>query len=242
MTPHADGASSAPLPQEPAPRRPPISQRPCILFDFDGTLANTAPGIVDIARQVLGEFGMSEAEMGDLTRLVGPPFPAAFSQIYGMSPERAEQVGARYREVYRSLGPETHPLYEGIFELLHDLAATGRRLAVTTSKGRDLALRFLADDGVADVFEVVVGKVDPAKSDKPRLVARTLEVLGCPACEAVMVGDRLYDVEGAHANGVTCVGVRYGGTAPEGELEEAGADVIVRTAAELGDVLMVSRA
>ena len=219
-----------------------FASRPCVLFDFDGTLADTKAGIMSVARTVLSELGMTEAEMGDLSRLVGPPFPAAFTQIYGMAPEEATRVGERYSELYAQLGPETHPLFDGIADLLRELKAAGRRLAVTTSKGQGTALRYLTDDGVLELFDAVVGKVDPTQADKAHLVSRSLAELGCTAEDAVMVGDRHYDVEGAHAQGVPCVGVYLGGTAPEGELERAGADAVAHSVAELGRLLMGERA
>ena len=215
-----------------------FSCRPYVLFDFDGTLANTRPGIVSTAREVLSAWGMSEEEMGDLGRLVGPPFPAAFTQVYGMSEDEAREVAGRYRARYRELGPETHPLFDGLAELLESLRASGRHLAVTTSKMRDTAVRFLQDDGVYELFDEVVGQVDPARADKAHLVEDSLAAFGCTADEAVMVGDRFYDVEGALANGVPCVGVYYGDTAPAGELERAGAAACARTVAELGRILM----
>ena len=217
---------------------PPVSERSCILFDFDGTLADTKPAIVDTARKVLREWGMSDEEIGDPGRLVGPPFPAAFSIVYGMSEEDAAEVTRRYRAIYTTLGLETHLLFDGMAELLGDLKAAGRRLAVTTSKREEMAHEMLAENGVEQLFGAIVGQTDPTRADKATLVGDTLEALGCGADDAVMVGDRFYDVEGAAANGVPCVGVYLGGTAPAGELEQAGAAACAHSVDELRRVLL----
>lgn len=217
---------------------PPLSERPCVLFDFDGTLADTKPAIVDTARRVLREWGMTDDEIADPGRLVGPPFPAAFSIVYGMSDEDAAEVTRRYRSIYAKLGLETHMLFDGMAELLYSLKAAGKRLAITTSKREEMAHTMLADNGVEQLFDVIVGQTDPTRADKTTLLGDTLAALGCSADEAVMVGDRFYDVEGAVANGVPCVGVYLGGTAPEGELEAAGAAACVHSVEGLGKVLL----
>lgn len=217
---------------------PPLSKRPCVLFDFDGTLADTKPAIVDTARRVLREWGMTDDEIADPGRLVGPPFPAAFSIVYGMSDEGAAEVTRRYRAIYAKLGLETHMLFDGMAELLYSLKAAGKRLAITTSKREEMAHAMLADNGVEQLFDVIVGQTDPTRADKTTLLGDTLAALGCSADEAVMVGDRFYDVEGAVANGVPCVGVYLGGTAPEGELEAAGAAACVHSVEGLGKVLL----
>lgn len=217
---------------------PPLSGRPCVLFDFDGTLADTKPAIVDTARRVLREWGMTDDEIADPGRLVGPPFPAAFSIVYGMSDEDAAEVTRRYRAIYAKLGLETHMLFDGMAELLHSLKAAGKRLAITTSKREEMAHTMLADNGVERLFDVIVGQTDPTRADKTTLLGDTLAALGCSADEAVMVGDRFYDVEGAVANGVPCVGVYLGGTAPEGELEAAGAAACAHSVEGLGKVLL----
>lgn len=217
---------------------PPLSERPCVLFDFDGTLADTKPAIVDTARRVLREWGMTDDEIADPGRLVGPPFPAAFSIVYGMSDEDAAEVTRRYRAIYAKLGLETHMLFDGMAELLQSLKAAGRRLAITTSKREETAHTMLADNGVEQLFDVIVGQTDPTRADKTTLLGDTLAALGCSADEAVMVGDRFYDVEGAAANGVPCVGVYLGGTAPKGELEAAGAAACVHSVEGLGKVLL----
>ena len=195
---------------------PPLSGRPCVLFDFDGTLADTKPAIVDTARRVLREWGMTDDEIADPGRLVGPPFPAAFSIVYGMSDEDA--VTRRYRAIYAKLGLETHMLFDGMAELLHSLKAAGKRLAITTSKREEMAHTMLADNGVERLFDVIVGQTDPTRADKTTLLGDTLAALGCSADEAVMVGDRFYDVEGA--------------------LEAAGAAACVHSVEGLGKVLL----
>lgn len=217
---------------------PPLSERPCVLFDFDGTLADTKPAIVDTARRVLREWGMTDEQIADPGRLVGPPFPAAFSIVYGMSDEDAAEVTRRYRAIYAKLGLETHMLFDGMAELLYSLKAAGKRLAITTSKREEMAHTMLADNGVEQLFDVIVGQIDPTRADKTTLLGDTLAALGCSADEAVMVGDRFYDVEGAVANGVPCVGVYLGGTAPEGELEAAGAAACAHSVEGLGKVLL----
>lgn len=217
---------------------PPLSERPCVLFDFDGTLADTKPAIVDTARRVLREWGMTDDEIADPGRLVGPPFPAGFSLVYGMSDEDAAEVTRRYRAIYSKLGLETYMLFDGMAELLQSLKAAGRRLAITTSKREETAHTMLADNGVEQLFDVIVGQTDPTRADKTTLLGDTLAALGCSADEAVMVGDRFYDVEGAVANGVPCVGVYLGGTAPEGELEAAGAAACAHSVEGLGKVLL----
>lgn len=214
-----------------------FSDRPYVLFDFDGTLADTRQGIIETARITLTEWGMTEEEMGDLNRLIGPPFPQAYSDIYGMSTEDAAEVCRRYRARYATLGPETHPLYPGVGDLLHDLVASGRTIAVASSKKRDFVVSMLGDTGVLDLFAQISAQTDEAHSSKAELVQHALTLLGATADQAVMVGDRFYDVEGALACGMPCVGVAYGGT-PREELEQAGAACIADSAEDLRAALI----
>lgn len=209
------------------------------MFDFDGTLADTTQGIVSTARQVLSEYGMSEAEMGDLRRLIGPPFPAGYTMVYGIPPEDARRLTDRYHQIYDERGPESHRLYPGMAELLRRLKADGRLLAVASSKQHPLVTRMLEDDGVLGLFDAVQGQTDPAHAGKPYLIGHVLELLGARPEEAVMVGDRDYDVLGAAELGVPCAAVLFG-TAERAELERAGAAAVCETPAELARVLGVS--
>lgn len=214
------------------------ASRRLVLFDFDGTLADTVPVITRTARRVLLEHGLTDETLGDLTRLVGPPFPQAYSLVYGFSAEEATQITEEYRAIYRSLGAEAWPLFDGVRELLEALRAMGRLTAVASSKRMELVQVALADNRVTDLFDVRLGKASDAESSKAGLIRRALHELGVSAEDAVMVGDRHHDVEAAAEVGVPCVGVTYGGASLPGELESAGCCAVVDTVDELARVLL----
>ena len=195
-------------------------RQPCIVWDFDGTLGDTMPMIVETARRVLIGFGLPEDELGDLRRLVGPPFPQAFSMVYGLSEADAAEVTRRYREIYGTYGPEAWPAFPGT-------------LAVASSKRTPLLRRCVGEAGIADQFAIVMGKDSDGKVSKADTIKAAVKAAGFSLDEAVMVGDRHFDVEAAHEAGIPCIGVYYGDTAPAGELEKAGAASIAHTVDEL---------
>lgn len=217
-----------------------VTGRRLVIFDFDGTLADTIPAITATARTVLLGHGLAEDELGDLLRLVGPPFPQAYSLVYGFSPEEAMQITREYREIYHGLGVAAWPLFDGVRELLEDLRAAGRLTAVASSKRSFMVERALEDNGVSALFDVRRGKPSDEEVAKATTIAQVLDDLGLSAADAVMVGDRHHDVEAASACGMPCVGVTYGGAAAPGELEGAGACAVAATVDELRRVLLGS--
>lgn len=234
--------ATAPAPTTPTPAldavaRADIAARPCILFDFDGTLANTTGTIVRNSRIALREYGMSEAQMGNLKRLIGPPFPRAFSSIYGLSTQDAQRITERYRQLDAQAGLAGHPLFPGIKEMLEALHAAGRRLAIASSKREAMLTPMLDELGIFHLFEAISAQTDPDHADKPYLVRHALELLHADPAHAVMVGDRFYDIQGAHATGIPVVATLFN-TAERPELEEAGATVIVESVEELRCVLL----
>lgn len=215
-----------------------VSRRRVVIFDFDGTLADTVDGIVRIAREVMVAHGYPEERLGDLRRLVGPPFPQAFSQVYGVTPEEAASITADYRARYRFAGASAWPLYEGMADLLSRLRAAGRRTAIASSKRAELLAQAVSDNHAGPLFDACCGKLSDEGDSKAKAIARALDALGASPDDAVMVGDRRYDVEAARECGIPCVGVSYGGTSEEGELEGAGAVVVADSVDELGRVLL----
>ena len=215
-----------------------LAEKPVVLFDFDGTLADTKPCIVRTATQVLREWGLTDEEIGDAGRLVGPPFPLAYSLVYGLSEEDAAEVTRRYREIYAGLGPERNPLFDGVREMLTELKARGKRLAIVSSKMERFVRMALQQTGIEDLFEEVVTQTGVKDPGKAGLIAEALRRLDAEPEDAVMLGDRHYDIEGAVATGVDSIGVYLGDTAPAGELENDGATAIAMSVSQMSRYLL----
>lgn len=215
-----------------------LSSFDAIIFDFDGTLADTSEQIISVARQVLSRFGLSRERFVDIPQLIGPPFPQAFELVFGYSPEQAQEITKQYRAIYSKLGRDAWPLFEGIDSMLHELKAAGKKLGVASSKRDHLLHRALEENEVEQVFDVILGKQDDSCEPKSQTLQNVINKLGIDASRCVMVGDRLYDVEAARACGIASIGVYYGKTAPCGELEQAGATFIVHSVEELKRALL----
>ena len=213
-----------------------IARRKLVIFDFDGTLADTMPGITRTAHKVFTEIGMTEEEMGDIRRIVGPPFPFAFEIVYGMNRAQAEAVTKRYREIYAAEG--TWPLFRGVHALLSDLKQAGKLVAIASSKRQPLVMRGVADNHLEDIFDACVGRIDEAESTKVQAIATVMNKLQVDHKDAVMVGDRMYDIDAARPNDIPCVGVLYGKTTIKQELIDHAAAAIVDSVQELHRVLL----
>lgn len=208
-----------------------------ILFDFDGTVFDTAEGITKCVQYALGKMGI-KAELDELMCFAGPPLAEMFALKYGMSAQDANKATELYRERYLPVGwAECRP-FAGMHETLLKLKAAGKTLAVATSKPEHLALKILGEYGMLEDFDLICGAtLDGSRSKKWEVIEYALGKLGISADKAIMVGDRKYDVIGAKKCGLDCVGVRFG-YAEEGELEEHGAVYIAETPDDLFEYLM----
>ena len=180
-----------------------------VIFDLDGTLTDSADGIVSSFRHALGHIGAA-VPGGDLaSRIVGPPMHDTFSAL-GLGDD-AEAAIAAYRADYSTRGWAINSLFDGIGPLLADLRAAGVRLAVATSKAEPTAQRILAHFGLDEHFEVVAGaSVDGTRATKADVLAHALAQLQPLPERVLMVGDRRHDVEGAAAHGIAAVVVGWG--------------------------------
>ncbi len=208
---------------------------PLIIFDFDGTLADTASAIKHTAAAVLQRHGLPEERMKDIPQLIGPPFPEAFTLVFGYSPEDAQKITDDYRKIYGSLGPEAWPAFPGISELLQNLVAGGRTLAIASSKRTAFVEHSVRDAGIDGFFTYLEGKPSDAPQTKAETIAKVLAAAGTE--DALMIGDRHYDIEAAHEVGIPGIGALWGKTAPREELERAGAEAIADTVSDLREIL-----
>lgn len=180
-----------------------------VIFDLDGTLTDSAAGIVASFRHALAHIG-APVPGGDLAqRLVGPPMHHTLAAM-GLG-DQAEAAIAAYRADYTTRGWAMNSVFDGIVPLLEDLLAAGVRLAVATSKAEPTARKILAHFGLDGFFEVVAGaSVDGTRAAKSDVVAHALQQLEPLPERVLMVGDRRHDADGAAAHGIDTVLVGWG--------------------------------
>jgi phosphoglycolate phosphatase len=210
-----------------------------VLFDLDGTLTDSRPGILRSVRYAFESLSEREGRRFDLPPdealdwIIGPPLKTSFATLAGG--EHADQLIELFRERYFVSGAFENEVYEGVPEVLKTLRETGARLFVVTSKHRGIAAKILEHFGLAHCFDAIHGSLDDGGlSDKTELIRHALVThsLDSGRARAAMVGDRKFDMIGARNNGIAAFGALwgYGG---EAELREAGADAVLQRPSEI---------
>lgn len=198
-----------------------------VLFDLDGTLTESHPGIMHCASLALGEMGLPIPDEATLRRFIGPPLWYSYTEFCGLTPEQAEEAVVRYRKHYRDGGFLECSVYPGILPLLDDLRAAGVKLAVATAKPAKMARAVCVSFGILERVDFLSGNREDEKGmGKRGLIESACAGLGVPPGRAVMIGDTKYDREGAREAGTAFLGAAYGYGAPgeltgEGSLGEA---------------------
>lgn len=203
-----------------------------MLFDLDGTLSDSAPGILAALRHAFAVHGLPQLDARTEQSLLGPPFYESLPPFIGNAD--LDAVIASYRERYGGGAMFDATVFPGVREVLDAARAAGRRLAVATSKPEHFAAPVIEHLGLTEYFETVGGDdLDGSRPTKALVIEEVLRRLGDPAADdTVMVGDRSHDVVGAREHGIDCVGVAWGYALP-GELEQAGARPICTDAGQL---------
>lgn len=194
-----------------------------VIFDLDGTIIDSFPGISECAEYTLNTLGASFKQGVGMKQFVGPPLMYSFTNLCGMSEERARLAVKVYREHYVAGGMYNNTLYGGIVPLLAGLKERGVTLAVATSKVEEFARKILARHNIDGMFAFIGGAAsDDSRTSKKAVLEYVLENLG-GAKGALMVGDRQYDILGAHACGLPAAGALWGYGSRQ-ELAAAGAE------------------
>ncbi len=220
------------------------SPAPLVLLDLDGTLMDSAPGIVASAAHAYRALGLSVPDAATLRSFVGPPITDSFPR-HGVPPELLSETVRQYRAAFTAGGMYDNAVFDGIPAALRTLRDAGCTLAVATSKPEVYAVPICERFGLAPLVDAVFGApLDEATSTKADVIAKALATLGrvSPVDAAtdgpvLMVGDREHDVHGAAAHGIACLGVTWGYAGP-GELEAAGAVALVDDVAAMADAVL----
>ena len=208
-----------------------------ILFDLDGTITDSAPGITNAIIYARKKWGLEPGTNADYYKFIGPPMPQSYEEYWGFSHEDAVRFLADYREYFGTKGLFENSVYPGVMELLGALKAARARLFIATTKPTGFSERIAERFGFSQYFELISGS-DPNKDNtKFDVIEHARVACGIDTADAVMIGDRAHDVEGAHQHGIPCIGVTWG-FGSRAELEAAGAEYIADTPEELKALLL----
>ena len=213
-----------------------------VLFDLDGTLTDSAPGIVNCLRYALDEMGIEHPDDSTIATFLGPPLKDTFGGYFGMDNAGVDTAIAHYRVRYHDIGLFENEVYPGIPGLLDQLCDAGITLATSTSKPTVSATRILRHFDLEHHFTFIGGaSLNRERNSKAEVIAHTLEALGSKGIEVSsehtwMVGDREHDILGAAQFGIPGIGVLWGYGSRD-ELESAGAIAVADDAGHLRRLL-----
>ncbi len=206
-----------------------------VLFDFDGTVADTGEGILRSLQYSFREMGDRVPTAEELKRFIGPPVYYSYTNYYGIGEDKVYDYIAKYRERYKREGVRECELYENMLPLLSTLKDCGVKLGIASSKPEHLIFDVADYLDITKCFDVIVGvKSDASQhSSKTGLILEAMEKLGATdKSQVLMVGDRHYDITGAKGAGVSSCGCLWGYGNKE-EFIECDADFVVSDPLEI---------
>lgn len=206
-----------------------------ILFDLDGTLTDSAPGIIETMQYALNKKGITPPD--DLRFILGPPLMDTFINTFHMSQQSAKETYQYYYKRYAEKGMYQNSVFEGVKEMLSELKKHGKKLAVATSKSEDFAKEIIEHFALSEYFDCIAGNYLNMRDNKAKVVCYALEQLQCNPESAILVGDRMYDMIGGKTAGVNVIGVLYGYGEIE-ELKQYGADAVAKTPQDVVNIIL----
>ena len=218
---------------------PMMKKYTCILFDLDGTLTYSHPGIYGCIRYALQQLNLGEPKLEQLRRCIGPSLMYSFQNYFGLDEETTKLATAKYRERYAVEGWAENAPIEGALETLKALKQAGYKLAMATSKPLIYASKIAQKFGFSEYFDVEVGSgIDGSFPTKASVIAEAMRRLGASADECLMIGDRMHDAEGAKEHGVDCVLLKVGYAESEEEFVLSAPEYVFENFDELQTFLL----
>lgn len=208
-----------------------------ILFDFDGTLVDSSEGIFKSLTYAFEEMGHGTPSLELLRKFIGPPLHYSFTNFCGFSTEHAFEMTDKYRERYKVKGYLENRVYDGIPEMLEKLKNEGYILGTASSKPIKFIDDICTQRDIKKYFSFIGGtQFDNIKESKTVVIESAMTALGANTDNTLMVGDRLFDIQGAHEAGIPCCAVLFGfGDRPE--FEEYKAEYIIEKPSDIFDIL-----
>lgn len=182
-----------------------------LAFDLDGTLVDSAQGIVDTVNQVLAEHGLATAAYNHIAPWIGLPLQIFWERLTDFQPENYGILTERYRTIYREIAIPSSRLFTGVAETIEQLKSAGYRLTIASSKITPVSSAVLRQVSLFDYFDLLMGN-DSVSQPKPHaeMLAKTLAYFGLNPTQALMIGDTTHDITLGHNAQVASLAVTTG--------------------------------
>lgn len=181
-----------------------------VLFDLDGTIADTSEGIMHAVEYTIDQMGLHSLSEEKIRSFIGPPIYESLKNEYMLNDDDTKKATDIFRNAYKEKFLYEARVYDGIEELLDNLKSEGIKLGVATNKREDYALMLIEQLGLATFFDNIQGSDYQNTLRKREIIELCLAKLNLQKSEAVLVGDTIHDYEGAKQSGVDFVAVSYG--------------------------------
>ena len=209
-----------------------------IAFDLDGTLSDPEQGLVDGFIYAFKKMGVTNyGDRDSLRRFIGPSLYVVWQDEFGFNETTVIEAIEKFREYYNIYGWWDNKVYDGIHEMLASLKAAGKTLVLATSKPEDTAIKIMRLFGLDKYFDFMGGAAGDNRDHKWQVLEYSLNAVNADRTRAILVGDRMYDAEGAARCGVDSLGVAWGHGSRE-ELTTCGFTHIANTPADVLALLL----
>ncbi len=182
-----------------------------ILFDFDGTVADTSPGIKEGLCHTFTMNNMPLMTDGEMDRFIGPPLDDSFEKYCHVSREKAKSMVLDFRGYYHVKGIDKFVIYSCIEDAIKVLKDKNKIICIATSKPEPMAIHILKKAGLYESFDIIQGAtLDGKLIKKADIIEHVLSDELVKGKKVLMVGDTEFDIIGAHNNGISALWVNYG--------------------------------
>lgn len=183
---------------------------PAVIFDLDGTLIDSAPGIIKAVKDTLDELNYPQMSWNEIKSCIGPPIGDSIGNRMGYTENQIERFYETFRPLYKTKYLMDCSIYPGIQGLLEQLKRNGFLLGIATNKREDYALDLLDELGLINYFDIICAMDMNGKSNKKDLIMKCIKELNARKEDTIMVGDSENDRSAASQYGVKFIAAMYG--------------------------------
>ena len=209
-----------------------------ILFDFDGTVCDISEGVFKGFDYVVDYYKLN-IDKSIYKKMMGPPLRESFVNCLHLPESEIKNAIAKHREYYNAGGMYELEIYDGVVDLIKNLKQAGKKVYIATSKPEHYTVKILEKIGLKDLFDFVGGSdiSESNRVEKIDVLKYVMKENNLTSENSIMIGDRFYDVRGAHAVGLKCIGILWGFGDLQ-EMQECGADYIKATPKDVEEFLL----